>query len=945
MLRALCFLLLLAWMPVQAVDLLSNDPGARVLAVHPGIDQVSLGPYLEYYVDESRQLGIGEVSAADFAERFADLPGDAISFGYSYHNYWFRFEMENVSENDLHLYIEARYPLIDSIRVFLPDGAGGFSELRMGDTLPYGARPLNQHHFTIPLSVPAGERQTYYMEVHTTSSFDLPLVVSSETAYIEHVHDTQMVVGLFYGVIFGLLAYNLFIYMSTREKAFLLYVLYLVGTIGYNTALDGIQFRMFPGSLVWAQYAVYVCINVTTLFMTLFSIEVLSLRDRRGWLLKSMQAIAVLNGIAAVMHLGIDITITARVSILLALLSFIMQLVAGVVRMRDGYKPARIYVLAFVVFLALASLTVLSALGIIPVYEFSRYGLKLSMALQLILLSLSLGDLINQLKEEQFEIKQEVIKAHAHSQASSEFLAKMSHEIRTPMNGVLGMAELMGDTRLDRIQSHYLNVITSSGRALRGVINDILDYSKIEAGKMEIEHLDCNLEELLNECVSVFSLKADEKNLEFVLSIEEDAPLQVRIDPTRVRQVVLNLLGNAFKFTDRGHVMVRVCHEAGDEQPFIRIEVADSGIGIPQEVQRNLFSSFTQADVSTTRKYGGTGLGLAICKQLVELMGGAIGIESQAGHGSVFWFRLPAVPASRPASLPAYRKVDLQDLRVLLVSELSVYASVMQQELARFGARVDVAEHSRQAVARVRDATDAYHVIAIDKELPGESGYALARELHDLLDPARTRLVLVTGLRDNEKQSQLDAAGIAMAINRPLSSAQMRDALALTQRSLPRRAPPADRGEGGKPPVAGEAATPAPAAGPAAGDFSHLRVLVADDNQVNLMVAVGMLGQFGIHPETASDGSGAVAAVTDADAPFDLVFMDCEMPGMDGYDATRAIRAHLEGTGARTVIIALSAHVMAEARRKSLDAGMDDHMAKPLNRSDLQQKLLQWGGS
>ncbi len=942
MLRSLYgFLLLLAMGPALAAEVFLASGQSRVLAVHPGINQVDIGPYLDYYVDESRSLEIDTVSAPEFAERFRDLPGDAISFGYSFEHYWFRFEMENVSPKELHLYVEARYPLIDSIRVFVPDDAGGFRSLHLGDQLPYGARPLNQHQFTIPLAVPAGDRQTYYMEIHTTSSFDLPMLVSSEQAYIEHVHDTQMIFGLFYGVIIGLLAYNLFIYLSTRERAFLFYVLYLLGTIGYNTALDGIQFRFFPNSLGWAQYAIYVCINVATFFMALFSIDVLALWGKRNWLLKLMLGVVALNGAAVFMHLFIDITITARVSIIVALLSFIAQLVCGITRMRAGHKPARIYVLAFLVFIALASITVLSALGIVPAYEFSRYGLKLSMALQLILLSLALGDMINQLKDKQFEARQEVIHAQAQSHATSEFLAKMSHEIRTPMNGVMGMAELMQDTELDRIQSHYLNVISSSGRALLGVINDILDFSKIEAGRMEIEKLDCNLEELLNECVSVFSLKADEKNLEFALTVEEDVPLLVRLDPTRVRQVVLNLLGNAFKFTDRGHVLLRLCGEHIEGDQFLRVEVVDSGIGIPKEVQQRLFTSFTQADVSTTRKYGGTGLGLAICRQLVELMGGEIGIESEAGSGAVFWFRLPYVAAVRPNTLPAYRKVSLDGMRLLLVSDLPQYCNMLKQELPRYGASVDLVEHVQAAIQYVQSASSPPTVIAIDKDLPGESGYALARHLHDLLPEEKTALVLVTGLRENEKQSQLDAAGIRMAINRPLSSAQMRDALALVRRPVDRaRSPVAPAAEvpAGETSAATAAATPADNPTP----FEHLHVLVVDDNQVNLLVAAGMLKRFAIEPDTAANGREAVERVFAAQPAYDLIFMDCEMPEMDGYDATREIRRREGELASRPVIVALSAHVMAEARRKSLDAGMDDHMAKPINQSELQQKLMEW---
>ncbi len=904
--------------------------GVQPLIATEALDQQNLGPNIEYLADPDGQLTISDILTGRAAAGFRDLENDNINFGYTSVGYWFRFRIQNPFDQDIDLYLEARYPLLDHVRLHKPGADGTYLEVGMGDHQPFGSRPLRFNIFVDRLHIPAKSTQTFYLHVRTTSTFDVPLFVSATDPFIEHVHDAQWVLGIFYGVIFGLIAYNLFIYLSTREKAFLFYVLYLVCTYGYSSALDGIHFRMFPDAVGWQQYSIYVSANSSVVFLFLFAIEYLALREVGGWMLRLTRFGLGVNVAVILSHLVLDITITAKLAVMVGILSFIYAMVIGVVRLMHGYRAARIYVLSFGVFILMGIVAMLAAWGILPIFELSLYGFKITILLQLILLSLALGDRINILKEREFKLEKEAISAHAESKATSDFLAKMSHEIRTPMNGVMGMAELLGDTPLNRIQSHYLNVITSSGRALLGVINDILDYSKIEAGKMELEEIDFNLEELANECVSVFSLKADEKNLEFVLSIDPETPVALRGDPTRLRQVILNLMGNAFKFTDRGHVMLKVRPvRNSNNNPNIHFEISDTGIGMTEDVRRKLFASFTQADASTSRKYGGTGLGLAISKQLVELMGGKIGVNSKPKQGSTFWFNIPEVDALNPEELPAFRKVELGRFPMLIVDDQTQFCRVMQEEMLPLGVSVDIAPSGKivsRLVSKANERGDPYRIIAINKELPDDSGYTVARAISEIVDRDRTRIILMTGLRDNEEQSHLDAAGIDMAINKPLSSAQFRDVLALLLAPAPRRA--------------GERV---PAEARVERDFSHLRVLVVEDNEVNLMVIRGMLKKISLEADTATNGLRAVEAVKQAEQPYDLVLMDCEMPEMDGYDATRGIRAYEAQKALKeSVIIALSAHVMAESRNKSIDAGMNDHMSKPVNLSVLQQKLAHW---
>ncbi len=926
---AAALLILVAWLP-GATAWADAPENVVELPVHEHLAHEDLGPYLEYIRDPDGTLDLEAVTTGAAAERFADLPGDKISFGFTTDHFWFRFRLFNPTGMEQSLYIEAAYPLIDSISFYQPQADGSYALTQLGDHQPFAERPLTQNGFTIPLQIAPGAQHLYILKIQTTSVFDVPLTISSPKYFFEYHYDSQWQNGVFYGLLFGLLAYNMFIFLSTRERAFFYYILYVVGIAGLTSALDGIQFRVFSNAVGWQQYASLLFISMTSLFFLLFARDFLALARRGGWVLHVTTLLMGVNILALLQHLFLDISFTARATVIIGLVSILWGMVAGIVRLREGDAGARFYTLAFVLFLLLAGMATVSALGLIPIYQFESgfQGLKIGISLQLILLSLALANRINELKEQQFRAEQDAIEALAHSEATNEFLAKMSHEIRTPMNGVLGMADLMRDTRLDRIQSHYLNVISSSGRALLGVINDILDFSKIEAGRMELEQIDCNLEELLNESVSVFSLKADEKRLEFVLSIQPGTPLLVQLDPTRVRQVLLNLLGNAFKFTERGHVLLRVKPYRDEfSHDYINFQVIDTGIGIPRKVQRKLFSSFMQADSSITRRYGGTGLGLAISRQLVELMDGEMGIVSEPGRGSDFWFRIPCVPAARPDTLPAYRQYPLPPLPVLVVSGQPSFAQVMREELGALGVRVTTAASGQEAHRVVTAQTEPFRVISIDKDLPDESGYALARGLAKHTG-AHTDIILITGLKENEEPSQLQNAGIRMAINRPLSSAQFRDNLFMILQ--PATNVPAES--------TGRAANPDEAP-----DYGHLRVLVVDDNDVNILVVTGMLKKLNVEPDRADNGLAALQKVRDAQQPFHVIFMDCEMPEMDGYTATREIRRYEREQECRSSrIIALSAHVMADARAKSLAAGMDDHMGKPVNLSVLMQKLALW---
>ena len=514
------------------------------------------------------------------------------------------------------------------------------------------------------------------------------------------------------------------------------------------------------------------------------------------------------------------------------------------------------------------------------------------------------------------------------SRLKSEFLATMSHEIRTPLNGVIGLGGLLLTTGLDAGQRRYAEGLMEAGEALLAVINDILDFSKLEAGMVELEHADFDVRQLVEGVAGILGTPASSKGVELIAHCEPDVPQRLVGDQARLRQILLNLGSNAVKFTERGEVVI-TARVAGQEGPrlLVRFEVTDTGIGIDAEAQRTLFDSFTQADVSTTRRYGGTGLGLAICKSLTEAMGGAIGVVSAPGRGSTFWFEVP-LPA---AVVQPRRSADphpLQGRRVLVVVDNATHRLVLQSQLAEWGLRPDVVGHPGAVVPLLhaaREVSDPYLVAVLDLSLPGVDGLALARQVTTDPSLAGTRLVLLSPGAELDRAA-LERAGVEHVLSKPVRSSALLDVLLEVL-------PPA-------PAVVTEPAASAGSGAPVAPTGARGRVLVVEDNPISQLVAQGHLTKLGFQADVVANGAEAVEAVAAAD--YDVVFMDCHMPVMDGFAATAEIRRR-EGTGPRVPIVALTAAATREERARCRQAGMDGFLAKPFDATELEAVLERFG--
>ncbi|NRB36857.1 MAG: response regulator [Pseudomonadales bacterium] len=812
-------------------------------------------------------------------------------------------------------------------RGYILKGNRVLASYRSGTAVPFSELNPPSRLFYMPFDIHPDESIRLILQLDSGVT---PSVAAShlwqKDQFLARNDDFIMIYWLYFGVVGTLLLFNVAVFFATRDRVYGYYMLFLFFSLAEFFRIGGFaQALLWPEAGHWNYISLYVFYWLMVASTTLFANQFLDLKQQRFWLY-------CMNWLAAIVLIVCAIILSLSeytVYLLLAGPGFIMAEVLYAVNWfnsafmwRRGNDDARNYCLAWLVFYAFVTghfFVVIQTIEITAITAITLYAPLIGHAILTLSLFLALVLKIRRYAE------QEQL-ARAESKAKSDFLAKMSHEIRTPMTGVLGMSELMRDMDLNEEQYKCNDVIYASGKALLTVINDILDYSKIEAGKLEIECIPFDLTKLVWEVLKIFRLKANEKNLELLAYIDPELAPIVEGDPARIRQIMINLLGNAFKFTEKGEVILRLeCVKPGHEQSeqsigrdeLIRIAVEDTGIGISEEAQAKLFSAFSQAESFTARKYGGTGLGLSICKQLSELMGGAIGVESTLDKGSTFWLTLGLKPHSGEVIPLPVKDIALQGKKVLVVDDSASYRQLLASQAKQWGIEVETEEHGEQALARLLAGVKghkAFDLLTTDLNMPTMDGFQLAKAVKAQPELADLPIVLWTLSHAVPKATELQGSGITLAVEKPLLAFEFHDVLCqvldLGQKVQVHQA------------VAPQVLPVLP----------KYHILVADDNPINRLVIQSMLKKLNLSSEVVENGLQALQAYQQQSQPYDLLLMDCEMPEMDGFEATEKIRQWEKQQRLPPIhITALTAHVLAEQLEHCKTCGMDDYLLKPID--------------
>lgn len=901
----------------------NTDGPVFIKPFHLPEEQIALNiiPSLYYMIEEASPITID-----DIIEQGPILPFELVdreSIIASGKPIWYTFRVINDKSQPKEIILNFQEFLFDEIKVIYQNQAGRH-EYISGMNYPYHSRAIDYRMQAFPLTLDANSEHVVYIRLISSHIpmvspvIGAPLAVAQMAA--KYVNINIFCIGICAGIFLFML---IFIPLSMNNRDGYVYCIFLFTVTLIMIYMGGYLYSWIPNSPELHKFIqiLLLCVISPINLMMLRIFFDINWKDKFSSFLIFLMISCFTLMLISYPLLGYERLIIPV--IMLTLVNFFALFAICLRYYIKGSMNAGLYLSASFVFIGAAIYSVMGASSATDYGPFLRHSYSIGIVFQSLIFAIAVARKIYWELREKDTLAQKAAIAEAQTRTKSEFLAAMSHEIRTPINGVIGMSQMLQTTPLNHDQKHYTDIISSSGNTLLRVINDILDYSKIEAGKMELEHVAINLDELVTQTCTGFLNDAVKNQLGFVASIDPDCPFMVYGDPVRLQQVLNNLLSNAFKFTTEGEVQLRLSGEVINDTVHLTFYVKDSGIGISQEKQRSLFESFSQADRSTTRHYGGTGLGLTISKQLVNLMGGKIGVHSEEGQGATFWFSVPcSLDPVKQQRWDGENKLA-QDKQILMIHPSSPLEASLKRHFVHWGAKVSQCNNIEQALQTIRmrenQGKDDFDVI-VALSLPlMQASKAQLSQLYSHEIP-----IILSEANHRYGQSKLENTYKKYTILQlPHTLTVLRNTLLDVLNGKEQEASYSRNTENLR------------------GMISKKHILVAEDNPVNQQVIAAMLGQHGLIVDFAKNGKEAIEQYQSLHNNLDLIFMDCEMPEVDGFEATLCIRQfetqHQLDT---TPIVALTAHVLPESIEQCRASGMNDVITKPVNNARLKEVLL-----